>query len=94
MSIKAACHRKPQNKREPAEDSLQLQSARSRGSRGSYLFDREKTSKIKNPSINGHKDDVIPGAEAELKVERHGGTRVYSAKSGKHDISERHVNGL
>lgn len=57
MTIKAACHRKPQNKREPVErrknkasqfqDSLQLRSACSWGSRGSYLFDREKPARLK-----------------------------------------------
>lgn len=41
-----------------------------------FVWSRE-TSKIKNPSINGHKDDAIPGAEAELKVERHAPGRVF-----------------
>lgn len=76
---------KPQNKREDAErrkkkktqsqsiqDSPQLGSERSWASRGTRVFDREKPSKIKNPSINGRKDDVIPGAEAELFILQNG----------------------
>lgn len=71
------------------QNSPQLRSGRiSRDSRRPYLFGREETNKIKNPSISAHEDDVIPRAGAELERSVAHGLRVDSAKSSKHDISK------
>lgn len=51
-----------------------------------YLFGREETNKIKNPSISADEDDVIPRAGMELERSVTHGLHVDSAKSSKHDI--------
>lgn len=53
-----------------------------------YLFGREETNKIRNPSISAHEDDVIRRTGAELERSVTHGRHVDSAKSSQHDISK------